>query len=114
MSQNEARSRSRQSLSPEPPNSPPHEIPLPQSPLDQDSKDGTHIVLLEELPDEDSGISESASEDSALIIETVKTPNGSHKKEKLLSIFVQIFIPFLIAGGGMMLAGMLLDHVQVN
>jgi hypothetical protein len=35
------------------------------------------------------------------------------KKEKWYFVMVQIFIPFLIAGMGMVAAGVLLDEVQV-
>ena len=75
---------------------------------------------------EDSGISESRSEDSdgedivliekacsASMAEEEKQPT-TRKSEGLLALGFQIFFPFLIAGCGMMLAGMLLDAVQVS
>lgn len=72
--------------------------------------------------DEDSGISDhSASENSTLVIEQQLHSHDSDSVTKtddhssgLCSNFVQIFFPFLIAGGGMMLAGILLDYVQVS
>ncbi len=71
-----------------------------------------HVLVIRD--DIDSGISESASEESSILKEL---PNGSDqpsvKKESLISVIVQIFFPYLIAGFGMMLAGFLLDYVQV-
>ena len=62
----------------------------------------------------DSGISEPAEEH--LLRQTEPTPDGPRvvKKERIISIFIQVFIPFLIAGFGMMAAGLLLDAVQVS
>jgi solute carrier family 41 len=61
--------------------------------------------------DEDSGISEIAGEETVLILE-----HGANDDIKcqisLCYTFLQIFFPFLIAGAGMMLAGILLDYVQ--
>ncbi len=72
-----------------------------------------HVLVIRD--DIDSGISESASEESSILKEL---PNGSDqssvKKESLISVIVQIFFPYLIAGFGMMLAGFLLDYVQVT
>ena len=73
-----------------------------------------HVVLIETSPqDEDSGISESASEESILVSEDHKEDVTIKDKDGLCRRFFQIFFPFLIAGAGMMLAGMLLDYVQV-
>ena len=61
--------------------------------------------------DHDSGIS---CEDHLLTeqggVEGPRTP----KKERLRDICIQVFIPFMIAGFGMMTAGLLLDTVQVS
>ena len=72
-----------------------------------------HVVVIPDGHEDDSGISESASEESSLMTET---PKGGDKeaKEGWASVVLQIFVPYLIAGVGMMLAGMLLDHVQVK
>lgn len=73
-----------------------------------------HVVLIETSPqDEDSGISESASEELTLVSEDHKEDVAIKDKDGLCRRFFQIFFPFLIAGAGMMLAGMLLDYVQV-
>ena len=73
--------------------------------------------------DGDSGISETpAMEERLLPLDGVKeggddrSPeygNGK-KKETILDTLIQIFIPFMIAGFGMMAAGLLLDAVQVG
>ena len=72
-----------------------------------------HVLVIRD--EDDSGISESASEESNIISEL---PNGEknvpQKKESLLSIVLQIFFPYLVAGFGMMFAGFLLDYVQVR
>lgn len=68
--------------------------------------------------EDDSGISDqSNSEISTLVI--INDPSGTHTKYAeenpgLFRNFIQIFFPFLIAGAGMMLAGILLDYVQVS
>ena len=59
--------------------------------------------------EEDSGISE-APEDHLLPDSRDVEP----RKETMWHIAIQVFIPFLIAGFGMMTAGLLLDKVQVN
>ena len=69
-----------------------------------------HIVVIRD--DGDSGISESASEESNPLTE-LSHGTITEKKEGILGIVVQIFIPFMIAGFGMMFAGFLLDYVQV-
>ena len=90
--------------------------PAPSPPPTTASYNGKikQVVLIETSPqDEDSGISESASEELTLVLEghkdvTIKDKDGLCRR------FLQIFFPFLIAGAGMMLAGMLLDYVQVR
>ena len=60
----------------------------------------------------DSGIAELASEDHMLL--DSEDPSVTRRREEpLLHIFIQVFIPFMIAGLGMMAAGLLLDEVQV-
>lgn len=39
---------------------------------------------------------------------------GNHLKETYFSIAIQVFIPFLIAGFGMVCAGLVLDRIQVR
>lgn len=65
-----------------------------------------------EEEEEDSGVSDLVCEDHHL--ENAQNGNGHllEKREKSWTIFIQIFIPFLIAGAGVMLAGLLLDEVQ--
>ena len=77
-----------------------------------------NVTKPEKESEEDSGISESSSDHSPLISVTfVPTENeqgqGEGKKERLLMVAVQVFLPFLVAGFGTMFAGMLLDYVQV-
>ena len=68
--------------------------------------------------DGDSGISETAVEERLLprgAQENGKSMSdyGNGKKESVLETLIQVFIPFMIAGFGMMAAGLLLDEVQV-
>ena len=81
-----------------------------------------HIVLEEKATEDDSGISESSCESSALVATATYAESGPSdlpesddggKKERLLMVGLQVFFPFLIAGFGTMMAGMLLDYVQV-
>ena len=81
------------------------------SPTQQEAKD--HL-LPQNGDDNDSGISESNSEESKLASEDAHSNNLNQHEVGLCRTFFQIFFPFLIAGGGMMLAGMLLDYVQVR
>lgn len=62
--------------------------------------------------DEDSGISE-APEDQLLAEARVSEHRPEPRKESTWHVAIQVFIPFLIAGFGMMGAGLLLDKVQV-
>ena len=57
--------------------------------------------------EKDSGISDAAEE------QLLPEEADKERKENLLSICLQVFLPFMIAGFGMMLAGLLLDAVQV-
>lgn len=71
-----------------------------------------------EKDDGDSGISEEAEEH--LLPGTRDREGGgggaptNGKKETILETLIQVFIPFMIAGFGMMAAGLLLDRVQVG
>lgn len=60
----------------------------------------------------DSGISEPAEEH--LLPQLEVSPDGTRvdERERICSICIQVFIPFLIAGFGMLAAGLLLDAVQ--
>lgn len=71
----------------------------------------TELQVNEEEGDGDSGIS---CEDH--LLSEGQGAGGPHgpQKEKLRDILVQVFIPFMIAGFGMMAAGLLLDAVQVH
>ena len=69
----------------------------------------------------DSGISETTAVEERLLPtggsearETAPEYGHTTKKETVLETLIQIFIPFMIAGFGMMAAGLLLDKVQVN
>ena len=62
--------------------------------------------------DEDSGISEAA-EDQLLSESRDAEHKVEPRKETIWHVGIQVFIPFLIAGFGMMGAGLLLDKVQV-
>ena len=61
----------------------------------------------------DSGISEPAEEHLLPQLQE-GPPGGTDKREHICSICIQVFIPFLIAGFGMLAAGLLLDAVQVS
>ena len=68
----------------------------------------------------DSGISETPVEEHLLPQEgggggggDDRTVYSNGKRETILETLIQIFIPFMIAGFGMMAAGLLLDEVQV-
>ena len=69
-----------------------------------------------ERDDGDSGISVTAAEER-LLPRGKEERGGSSpdygKKESILETLIQVFIPFMIAGFGMMAAGLLLDKVQV-
>lgn len=75
-------------------------------------KETDRVIILTSVSreeDEDSGISETS-----LLEVDINRPTGPERKEeKIVDIFVQVFIPFMIAGFGMMAAGLLLDAVQV-
>lgn len=70
--------------------------------------------------EDDSGISETVSIGSSSHV-SIKEGGGSRDpdhdpsppSERLVDMAVQVFFPFMIAGFGMVLAGMLLDYVQV-
>jgi len=50
-----------------------------------------------------------------VVVETkMLTSPNAHHSETYLSIAIQVFIPFLIAGFGMVGAGLVLDVVQVS
>lgn len=74
-----------------------------------------------ERDDGDSGISEAAEEHLLPRGSGARGREGgapapeyaNGKKETILETLIQIFIPFMIAGFGMMAAGLLLDTVQV-
>ncbi len=79
------------------------------------------VVILSDPGDEDSGISELGGEDHPVLIEKGEgrhPPAGKggreEKPEPLCTLIIQIIIPFFFAGFGMMLAGLLLDAVQVR
>ena len=69
-----------------------------------------------ERDDGDSGISVTAAEER-LLPRGKEEEGGSSpeygKRESILETLIQVFIPFMIAGFGMMAAGLLLDKVQV-
>lgn len=75
------------------------------------------VVIMTEHEDrtaeEDSGISE-APEDHLLTDSKEAESRAEPRKESMWHIAIQVFIPFLIAGFGMMAAGLLLDKVQVT
>ena len=79
------------------------------------------VVILTEHDErdgeEDSGISEAAEEHLLAADSTRDTSNQAGRieprKETIWHVAIQVFIPFLIAGFGMMAAGLLLDKVQV-
>lgn len=69
--------------------------------------------------DDDSGISDQSNSEVSTLVQTVSNHPSSPTKNvdengSLCRNFVQIFFPFIIAGAGMMLAGILLDFVQVS
>lgn len=49
-----------------------------------------------------------------VVVETKLYESNDQSKETYLSIAIQVFIPFLIAGFGMVGAGLVLDLVQVT
>lgn len=48
------------------------------------------------------------------IVAEATTCNETQSEETFLSIAIQVFIPFLIAGFGMVCAGLVLDRIQVT
>ena len=91
-----------------------------RSPLPVDSDAGcehTERVLImsdqdqEGNGDADSGISELASEEHQV---QSYSKMELDRRESLVTMIIQIVIPFFFAGFGMMAAGLLLDAVQVN
>lgn len=71
------------------------------------------VIITQGAADEDSGISE-APEDHLLAETRDSEQRTEPRKETLWHIAIQVFIPFLIAGFGMMAAGLLLDKVQAS
>jgi hypothetical protein len=77
------------------------------------------VILTEhEAPDrdaeDDSGISEATEEHLLADSREADRPSRTEpRKETMWHVGIQVFIPFLIAGFGMMAAGLLLDKVQV-
>ena len=75
------------------------------------------VVIMTEHEDraaeDDSGISE-APEDQLLANSRAAENEVKPRKESTWHVAIQVFIPFLIAGFGMMTAGLLLDKVQVS
>lgn len=68
--------------------------------------------------EDDSGISEATEEhllaaDSRSREAADRSGRTEPRKETMWHVAIQVFIPFLIAGFGMMAAGLLLDKVQV-
>ena len=77
-----------------------------------------HVLHGEKETEDDSGISESSCEGSTLVATATSAgteqAEEAERKESLMTVALQVFFPFLIAGFGTMLAGMLLDYVQVS
>ena len=75
------------------------------------------VVILTEHEErdaeEDSGISEATEEHLLADSREVDQSKIEPRKETMWHVAIQVFIPFLIAGFGMMAAGLLLDKVQV-
>lgn len=67
-------------------------------------------VHSEKEEDDDSGISELPYEHEEHLLDL---PRRRMKRETLCDVCIQVFIPFMIAGFGMLAAGLLLDTVQV-
>lgn len=63
-----------------------------------------------EEEDDDSGISELPYGHEEHLLDL---PRRRMKRETLWDVCIQVFIPFMIAGFGMLAAGLLLDTVQV-
>jgi len=65
--------------------------------------------------DDDSGIAElpCSYEEHLLKGQVLEVPGSRLKRERVWDILIQVFIPFMIAGFGMLAAGLLLDEVQV-
>ena len=75
------------------------------------------VVILTEHEErdaeEDSGISEAMEEHLLADSREADPSRIEPRKETMWHVAIQVFIPFLIAGFGMMAAGLLLDKVQV-
>lgn len=75
------------------------------------------VVIMTEQEDreveDDSGISEAPEEHLLATDSRDIEQRAEPRKETMWHIAIQVFIPFLIAGFGMMTAGLLLDKVQV-
>lgn len=72
--------------------------------------------LLQEIKkiNRSSSLSEECeSDDAAMLVQTID-PSEEKVDETALSIAVQVFVPFLIAGFGTVGAGLVLDIVQVS
>ena len=79
------------------------------------------IEMATQLSDEnsDSGISQNDSDTEVLIYSNHSRPPNpvlidDDTRESWLSIASQVFIPFMIAGFGMVAAGLVLEHVKVS
>ncbi len=64
------------------------------------------VTIVSEVDRGYSGVSELADEDHLT--------SATKPREKLCSVLIQVSVPFIVAGFGMMAAGLLLDAVQVH
>lgn len=86
----------------------PTEIPSPSSALESDSIIDMEITL--------ANIHDSSENENGRLPDVVvenKIYEDNQIQETYLSIAIQVFIPFLIAGFGMVFAGLVLDKIRV-
>lgn len=92
----------------------PPDTPSPSSAFEADTAlDSMEITTLVNA----QGAENSDNENGRLpdvVVETKMFEGGPQLQETYLSIAIQVFIPFLIAGFGMVFAGLVLDKIQVR
>lgn len=98
---------------PNPKNPPiaPSESPSPSSALEPGSTLGMEITLVNS-PQDNSENDNGRLPD--VVVETKIFEEEEQIHETYFSIAIQVFIPFLIAGFGMVFAGLALDKIQVS
>lgn len=85
------------------------DTPSPSSAFDASSTVDNEITLVINTPPE----TDDNGRLPDLVVETRIYDDEDQIQETYFSVAIQVFIPFLIAGFGMVFAGLVLDRIQV-